>query len=60
MNTEQLQEFINWVNKQIEITNKGINDSQSASNYGREAQYEGMREAYLQLLRKLNSQVMAR
>jgi hypothetical protein len=54
MNNEQLQELIRWLNNQIVHTNKVINESHDTVNVGREAQYEGMRDAFLRCLKKLN------
>jgi hypothetical protein len=54
MNNEQLQELIKWLTKQIDHTNKAIMEANSSQNFGREAQYEGMRDAFLRCLNQLN------
>jgi hypothetical protein len=54
MKNEQLQEMIIWLNAQIEHSSTVINDSKKSSNFGREAQYEGMRDAFIRCLNMLN------
>ena len=53
MDKEQLRELVQWLNKQIDYSNKIINESHSTSNFGREAKYEGIREALIECLHKL-------
>ena len=53
MNKERVQEMINWLQMQIDHSKEIINQSQQVGNFGREAQYEGMREAYMQCLNQL-------
>jgi len=55
MNTEQLHEMVSWLQMQIEHSKEVINDARSNFNFGREAQYEGMREAYMQCLNMLTN-----
>lgn len=53
MEKEQQQEFIRWLNVQINYTKDVINESHNSNNYGRESMYEGMRDAFLRCLNKL-------
>ena len=53
MDTKQLQEFIRWLNNQINHSAEVIADSHNTSNYGRESMYEGMRDAFMRCLNKL-------
>lgn len=55
MEREKLQELINWLGNQIENANKVIIESQNSRNFGREAQYEGIRDAFTRCLKKLSS-----
>lgn len=55
MNTEQLQNLIRWINDQIKHANETINESRKVQNYGREIQYEGVRDALMRCLNKLTS-----
>ena len=50
MDTQQTQETLNWIQAQIAHANGVIKEAQTELNFGREAQYEGMREAYMQVL----------
>lgn len=52
MDTDQLQNMINWLNLQIGHLNKAIKEAHQANNYGRELQYEGMRDAFIIFLIK--------
>jgi hypothetical protein len=54
MNNEQLHELVKWLNMQIEHANKSIVDANKAHNFGREAQLEGMRDAFVRCLNMLN------
>ncbi len=55
MNSEQLQEVVQWLNQQILHVNDVINEAHRTSNLGRETQYEGMRDAFMRCLNKLNN-----
>ncbi|MCW3102957.1 MAG: hypothetical protein JWO09_1397 [Bacteroidetes bacterium] len=55
MKPEQLQEMVQWLNQQIAHINHAINEAHNESNYGRESQYEGMRDAFMRCLNKLNT-----
>lgn len=54
MNKEQLQQMIKWLNQQIAYSNDTINEAHQCKNYGRETQFEGMREAFMKCLNKLS------
>lgn len=53
MNPEQLQQLQKWLNEQIRLSQSTIAESKQSLNYGREAQYEGMKQAFEQCLGKL-------
>lgn len=53
MNPEQLRDFVSWLNNQVEHLTCAINDAHDGKNFGREAQYEGMRDAFMRCLNKL-------
>ena len=55
MNTEQLQQMVQWLNHQIIYLNKSINEAHETHNYGRETQFAGMRDAYMSCLNKLSN-----
>ena len=53
MNPEQLQQMVLWLRQQIVSMCEFMNEARKANNYVREAQYEGMRDAYMRCLNKL-------
>lgn len=53
MNREQIQEVLKWLNDQIEYANESILDAHQSRNYGRESQYEGVRDAFMRCLNRL-------
>jgi len=55
MNTEQIQQMVQWLNQQIVHSNESINEAHHTNNYGRESQFEGMRDAFMRCLNKLNN-----
>lgn len=55
MNTEKLQEVIHWLNQQIHHLNESIQEAHRTNNLGRETQCEGMRDAFIRCLNKINS-----
>ncbi|MCC7303626.1 MAG: hypothetical protein IT233_13380 [Bacteroidia bacterium] len=55
LDTTQTQETLKWLQAQIQHANSVIKESQQELNFGREAQYEGMREAYMQVLNWIHS-----
>ncbi|MDQ3192246.1 MAG: hypothetical protein M3Q58_11700 [Bacteroidota bacterium] len=54
MSNEQLQDLVRWLTQQIDHTNKAINEANQSHNFGREAQYEGMRDAFIRCRNKLS------
>ena len=46
----------NWINMKLKFINAIIKQAQQSHNYGKEIQYAGMREAYLEFLQKINSE----
>ena len=55
MNNDKLQELIRWLNEQISYANETISEAHRTNNYGRESQYEGVRDALMRCLNKLTS-----
>lgn len=53
MNPEKLHEFVNWLSSQLEHLSETINEAHDKGNFGREAQCEGMRDAFMRCLNKL-------
>ncbi len=53
MNPEKLHDFVTWLNGQVEHLTESINEAHDGSNFGREAQCEGMRDAFMRCLNKL-------
>ena len=53
MNPERVQEMVRWLQMQIDHAKEVINESRKEGNFGREAQYEGVREAYMQCLSQI-------
>ena len=56
MNPEKLHEFIIWLNGQVEHLTCAINEAHDGKNFGREAQFEGMRDAFMRCLNKLTKE----
>jgi hypothetical protein len=54
MNAKQTRDLISWLKARLNEADMKIKESQIVHNYGRATQYEGMKEAYLETLRKLN------
>ncbi len=54
MNIEQLQQMVQWLNQQIEHLNESIIAAHQTNNYGRKIQHEGMRDAFMKCLEKIN------
>ena len=44
---EQLQQMVKWLNQQIGHLTQAIKEAHQSNNYGRELQYEGMRDAFI-------------
>lgn len=54
MDQEQLQQLLSWLNEQIRQSNRVVSDARQSHNYGREAMYEGMKEAYERCLGRIS------
>ena len=54
MNKKQLLDLITWLRTKLAESETIIKEAKITHNYGRATQYEGMREAYLDCLRKIN------
>ena len=55
MKPEQYKEMVHWLNQQIIHLNKAINEAHSINNWGRENQLEGMRDAFMRCLKRLDN-----
>lgn len=55
MKQDQIQEMITWLSDQIEYANEAIHEAHSTNNYGRESQYEGVRDAFMRCLNKIKT-----
>ncbi|HEY4799389.1 MAG TPA: hypothetical protein VII99_09975 [Bacteroidia bacterium] len=53
MNPEKLHDLVSWLNNQVEHLSEAINEAHETKNLGREAQFEGMRDAFMRCLNKL-------
>ena len=49
-----VSELIEWINCKLRFIDKIIAQARACSNYGKEIQYVGMRDAYLEFLKKLD------
>ncbi len=47
-----------WLREKLNETESVIKESKLSHNYGKATQYEGKREAYMECLRKLNTNVL--
>jgi hypothetical protein len=55
MEKEQLQSLVRWLNDQIKNSNLIIAEAHQTNNIGRGAQYEGMRDAFVRCLNRINN-----
>lgn len=55
MNRDDISEVISWLNDQIQYANEAIHEAHEKHNFGRESQYEGVRDALMRCLNKLKS-----
>lgn len=53
MNPEKLHDFVTWLNGQVEHLSSSITVAHNTKNFGREAQCEGMRDAFMRCINKL-------
>jgi hypothetical protein len=56
MTPEKLHDFVSWLSSQVEHLTSTINDAHEKLNPGREAQCEGMRDAFMRCLNKLTKE----
>ncbi len=54
MDTQKLHELMCWLQSQIEHASRSLTESHDLHNFGREAQLEGMRDAFMRCLNKLS------
>lgn len=54
MNKKQLLDLVSWLRVKLSEADSKIKESKVTHNYGKATQYEGMRDAYLECLRKIN------
>lgn len=54
MNKKQLLDLISWLRIKLVESEGIIKQSKITHNYGRATQHEGMRDAYLDCLRRIN------
>ena len=54
-NPEQIQQMVQWLNQQVVHSNESINEAHQTNNYCKETQFEGMRDAFMRCLNKLNN-----
>lgn len=54
MKTPNTTALIQWLSKQIELANVLIEEAKITKNYGKQTHYSGMKQAYLEMLNKLN------
>ncbi|MBL4624739.1 MAG: hypothetical protein JKY42_06325 [Flavobacteriales bacterium] len=50
MKKDEIQFLISWLNEKIEFTNGLIERAHQTKNYGREVQYEAMKNAFIDCL----------
>lgn len=53
MDRSNLNDLLRWLSGQIDTANEIISESHRTNNFGREAMYEGMKNAYLNCINKL-------
>ncbi len=55
MNPEQKQQIVQWLNQQIVHSNETVNEAHQSNQFEKETQFEGMRDAFMRCLNKLNN-----
>ncbi len=55
MNSEQIQQMVQWLNQQIEQSNESIKEARLSNEFEKETEFEGMRDAFMRCLNKLNN-----
>ena len=51
---KRLEELSDWIQVKLKFIDAIINEARASCNYGKEIQYKGMREAYIEFLNKLD------
>ena len=55
MNKKQLLDLVSWLRNKLAESESAIKEAKIAHNYGRATHYEGMKEAYLECLRRIDA-----
>lgn len=50
-----IEELSDWIQVKLKFIDSIIREAKSSCNYGKEIQYVGMREAYVEFLNKLDA-----
>lgn len=58
MKKKHLQEMTDWLEIKLKSVNTVIEEARADQNYGREAMYSGMRDAFMECLRKISLETM--
>lgn len=53
--TETMSELTGWLKEQVKSVNAAIQDLEKSHNYGKMTLCEGMRDAYMQCLKRLEA-----
>lgn len=56
MRNQEVEKLNNWLISKLRFVNKNIQDAQDTKNYGKEIQFASMKEAYQELLAKLQKE----
>jgi hypothetical protein len=56
MPQEHVHEIVVWLRGQVRHLSAAIARAKESKNYGREAQYQGMRDAFVRCLNRLSNQ----
>ncbi|MBX7094877.1 MAG: hypothetical protein K1X56_09155 [Flavobacteriales bacterium] len=54
MDKKQVRDLVSWLRGKVSETESVIKESKLTHNYGKATIYEGKKEAYLDILRKIN------
>ena len=57
MSKEKLLEFAAWINAKLSRVNDTIIDAKNKHNYGKATQYAGKRDAYKEILDRVNQEI---
>ncbi len=53
MYKKQLDELNKWLDLKLEFVNTIIKEAKTSKNYGKETQYQGMKDAYIECINQL-------